>query len=147
MKEDSFVCQNCGRQVFLKAPGTAHRNHCPFCLWSKHIDEKSGDRKSACGGLMEPIGLTFKKEGIDKFSGLPRQGEIMIIHRCLRCEKISINRLAGDDEARAVLKIFEKGLKISDSLKEKLQETGIKALEKKDEKEVKVQLFGRVDKP
>lgn len=139
----SFICENCQKEVFLAAFGTSHRNHCPFCLWSKHVDEKSGDRKSFCQGLMEPIGLTFKKEGVDKFTGQPRQGEIMVVHRCLVCGKISINRLAGDDDPQEVLKIFRKGLKISPKSKEKLKIAGIEILGKKDEEKVKIQLFGK----
>jgi len=142
--KDKFICKNCHRPVSLKALGTAHRNHCPFCLYSRHVDEKtSGDRKSLCGGLMEPVGLTFKHEGEDKFSGQEQQGELMVVHRCLDCGKISLNRIAGDDEPDAILKIFKKSLKISPVFRQKLEEQGIKLAEKKDEEEIRTQLFGK----
>lgn len=142
--KNSFVCENCRRKVSFKAPGTAHRNHCHFCLWSKHVDFKiSGDRKSSCGGLMAPIGLTFKKEGIDKFSGKPRQGEIMLVHRCQICGKISLNRIAGDDEVEAIWAVFEKSLNLEEETKKELGTKGIKILDKNDEKEIKTQLYGK----
>ena len=143
--KDKFICENCHRPVSLKALGTAHRNHCPFCLYSKHVDEKnSGDRKSLCGGLMEPVGLTFKHEGIDKFTGEEKQGELMVVHRCLGCGKISLNRIAGDDEPEAILQVFKKSLKISPGFRQELKNQGIKLAERKDEEEIHTQLFGKI---
>jgi hypothetical protein len=43
---------------------------------------------------MEPIGLRFKK---DK--------ELMIVHKCLSCGKISNNRIAGDDFIDIILSL------------------------------------------
>jgi DNA-directed RNA polymerase subunit RPC12/RpoP len=96
MNQD-FICGKCKQPIpYSKFIGTKHRNHCPNCLWSKHVDlEIPGDRKANCGALMEPIGLTFKKQ----------KGEIMLIHKCLKCGKISLNRIAGDDSPEAILKI------------------------------------------
>ena len=51
-KED-FKCEHCGVMVI----GNGYTNHCPECLWSKHVDIDPGDRRATCGGLMEPIGL------------------------------------------------------------------------------------------
>ncbi|MGB9706650.1 MAG: RNHCP domain-containing protein [Microgenomates group bacterium] len=145
MKEGKFLCENCHRQVFLKALGTAYRNHCPFCLWSKHADNQiAGDRKSRCGGLMEPLGLTFKHEGIDKFTNKPRQGEIMLVHRCLVCGKISINRIAGDDKPETILKVFKKSLKISPIFAKELEKSGIRLAKKQDKEEIISQLFGKI---
>lgn len=47
-----FTCKNCGRVVVPEGAGSTHRNHCPNCLCSLHVDEEPGDRASACGGLM-----------------------------------------------------------------------------------------------
>jgi len=92
----------------LEALGTHHRNHCPYCLWSKHIDRsRPGDRDEPCRGMMEPVGLMFKDEGVDKY-GQKRQGEIMIIHRCQKCGKETKNRIAGDDDPDKVLDLAEK---------------------------------------
>lgn len=142
-KKTGFKCANCQKFVsFGKFIGTHYRNHCPFCLYSTHVDEKSGDRRSSCYGLMEPIGLTFKKEGKDKY-GKVRQGELMLIHRCQGCDEISINRLAGDDEALMVLKIFEDSQKLSEELKKEIDSQSIYLLTQKDEKEIKTQLYGK----
>lgn len=146
LKESSnqeFVCSHCGRKVFYERQiGTEHRNHCPYCLWSQHEDLKiPGDRKSLCHGLMEPIGLTFKKEGKDKY-GREKQGELMLIHRCLKCGKISINRLAADDNEEAILSVFQKSQNLNLQEQEVLFSQGIQLLTAKDEQEIKKQLFG-----
>lgn len=142
-KRIGFKCANCDGWITLKGIiGTHYRNHCPSCLYSTHVDEKSGDRKSSCHGIMEPIGLTFKKEGIDKY-GKVRQGELMLIHRCERCERFSINRLAADDEPLMVLKIFEDSQKLSEELKKEIDFESIRLLTSEDEKEIKTQLFGK----
>ena len=142
--KDSFTCNHCHKPVEITDyMGTSHRNHCPFCLWSTHVDWKSpGDRNAKCGALMEPIALTFKKETIDKF-GKKIQGELMVIHLCSFCGKISTNRLSADDGTDVVLELFEKTIISSDEIKEKVGEEGIKLLEKKDEEEVRTQLFGK----
>ena len=66
--------------------GSDHRNHCPNCLSSLHVDEEPGDRASDCGGIMEPVAVWVRKGG-----------EWAIIHRCKRCGKLSSNRVAADD--------------------------------------------------
>ncbi len=84
---DSFTCGNCGKEVSFIIPGSKHRNHCPFCLYSLHVDNNVGDRGASCNGLMEPIG---------KF--LRPNGEEVIIHKCQECGKFSNNRVLGDDD-------------------------------------------------
>jgi len=121
--------------------GTEHRNHCPFCLWSEHVDEeKSGDRKSTCGASMKPIGLTFKQEGFDKF-GQEKQGELMLVHQCTNCGRISINRIAGDDFSFEILEVFTKS-RGDKGLREELKSQNIDLLSSQDEKEIRSQLFG-----
>ena len=53
----AFLCAHCHNTVPGSAPGTVHRNHCPHCLWSLHVDLKTGDRRSACRGPMEPVAV------------------------------------------------------------------------------------------
>lgn len=140
----TFKCLNCDKIVEEDSLiGTSQRNHCPYCLYSQHLDlEVAGDRKSDCKASMEPIGLTFKKEGIDKY-GKERKGEIMIIHRCTGCGKISINRIAGDDEEEEINKLFEKTLKMEEELKLDFKKQDIIPLKKEDGEEFQNQLFGR----
>ena len=77
-----FVCGHCGRKVAPASNGN-YRNHCPFCLASKHVDVVPGDRMNACRGLMKPVRLRQK-------SGKGFQ----IVHRCLRCGFERANRVA-----------------------------------------------------
>lgn len=143
-KKGGFRCCNCGQWVpFSGFIGTAHRNHCPFCLRSKHVDlKKPGDRKSSCRAGMEPIGLTFKHEGVDKYGKL-RQGELMLIHECTGCGKISINRIAADDNSEAILRVFEESQKLDPGKRNQLEQDGIEILSKETKKEILVQLFGK----
>ncbi len=85
----------------MDAPGTAHRNHCPNCLTSLHVDRRvPGDRASDCHGRMEALGMSVRPDG-----------EWMIIHECLSCGELSANRIAGDDNALAVLRLALKPLR------------------------------------
>ncbi|NMB92116.1 MAG: RNHCP domain-containing protein [Parcubacteria group bacterium] len=138
-----FICSHCGKKVtYQRDIGTEHRNHCPYCLWSQHEDLNTpGDRKSNCHGQMEPIGLTFKKEGQGKY-GQKKQGELMLIHQCLKCGKISINRLAGDDDNKVILEVFEKSKSMDLKQKQRLENQGIEVLSEKDRKEILIQLYG-----
>jgi DNA-directed RNA polymerase subunit RPC12/RpoP len=81
-----FICANCNKQVSLIAPGTKNRNHCPYCLYSLHVDITPGDRKNPCMGLMQPVKLTTKPDG-----------EEVLTHKCLKCGFERWNRVAGDD--------------------------------------------------
>jgi len=138
-----FKCSHCGEWVSLKAVGTRQRNHCPFCLWSKHLDlKKAGDRKSRCKADMKPIGLTFKQEGIDKYGKL-RQGELMLIHKCVGCGKVSLNRIAGDDSGKEILKVFQSSQRMNSDEIKRLKQKGINILSKKDKEKILIQLFGK----
>ncbi len=143
-QENVFSCGNCRRPIRSSGLiGTKHRNHCPFCLWSRHLDScQPGDRKAECQARMEPIGLTFKHEGVDKYGKL-RQGELMIIHKCLGCGKLSINRIAGDDQPEAILNLLKKSQKLSPEEKSRLKKNGIDLIPLTKEKQVRRQLFGR----
>ncbi|MBR0096415.1 MAG: RNHCP domain-containing protein, partial [Synergistaceae bacterium] len=55
--DDTFVCKVCGRTVTSSGAGVRHRNHCPYCLSSQHLDNEPGDRAADCGGIMEPIAV------------------------------------------------------------------------------------------
>jgi RNHCP domain len=93
-QSSSFRCHHCQVDVSMHAPGTAHRNHCPRCLWSRHLDETPGDRSVDCGSPMEPIAISVR--------GL---GEWVLIHRCTACGVLHSNRTAGDDDPLILLKL------------------------------------------
>ncbi len=89
-----FICKNCLKSVSFDAPGTKNRNHCPFCLFSLHVDSEIGDRASKCGGLMAVVAKTLKPDG-----------EEVLVHRCVSCGQIRKNRIAGDDSYKLVKKL------------------------------------------
>lgn len=94
---DSFVCRNCGWQISPQGAGTHHRNHCPNCLHSLHVDNKPGDRESDCGGIMEPVSVWIRN-----------RGEWALIHRCKRCGQLHSNRISADDNPAKLLSIAMK---------------------------------------
>lgn len=92
---DSFRCRRCRLDVSLSAPGTQHRNHCPNCLWSLHVDDDvPGDRAADCAGSMEPIGVTAREDG-----------EWALVHRCTACATVHVNRVAGDDNPLMLMRL------------------------------------------
>lgn len=94
---DPFTCKNCGQTVVPEGAGSDHRNHCPYCLTSVHLDEEPGDRASDCHGKMEPIGVWVRKNG-----------EWALIHRCTICGKLDSNRVAADDNPMRLLSLAMK---------------------------------------
>jgi DNA-directed RNA polymerase subunit RPC12/RpoP len=86
MINEWFSCENCWYKI-IKHPTGSARNHCPFCLFSKHLDKESPwDRLSECFWLMNPIWMDFKKN----------KGN-MIKHKCDKCSKEILNQVAPDD--------------------------------------------------
>ncbi|KKW10728.1 MAG: hypothetical protein UY50_C0027G0022 [Parcubacteria group bacterium GW2011_GWA2_49_9] len=85
-KED-FTCDHCTTRV----TGNGYTNHCPKCLWSKHVDVNPGDRASLCGGAMEP-------QGVGVFSGIYR-----IAHTCARCGFIRSQDAAKEDDMERLI--------------------------------------------
>ena len=91
MKED-FTCENCGEGV----EGNGYTNHCPHCLWSKHVDNDPGDRAAECGGMMCPIGT--------EESG----GEWKVVQECKKCGQIRKNKLSVTDNFDKIISITKK---------------------------------------
>ncbi|HEX9037831.1 MAG TPA: RNHCP domain-containing protein [Ktedonobacterales bacterium] len=91
-RDATFTCGHCGRRVGPLPSGGRNRNHCPYCLYSRHVDgDRSGDRASPCKGMMEPIGV-FERPN----------GEEVITHRCLVCGFERFNRVGADDDEATV---------------------------------------------
>ena len=136
-----FKCAHCGVIVssahFLS--GVNNRNHCPYCLWSCHLDlYAAGDRLSACKGQMKPIGLTMKN-GRNKYR-LDKHGELMLIHQCVECEDLSINRIAADDEPSHIVNVFESSLE--KQIHDLCNQYGITVLHRADVDILHKQLYG-----
>ena len=83
-KNDSgFICKNCGKEVLPL--GYSSRNHCPFCLWSLHVDNNPGDSENTCRAPMEPI-----------FAEVDAKKGFVIVHKCTKCGEIKRNRSAHE---------------------------------------------------
>ena len=96
---DHFTCKVCGRLVVPAGSGSEHRNHCPNCLSSQHVDVEPGDRESDCGGVMDAVAVWVRKSG-----------EWAVIHRCRQCGTLSSNRVAADDNPMKLMSIAMKPL-------------------------------------
>ena len=86
---ENFVCENCGEAV----DGNGYTNHCPHCLWSKHVDNEPGDRAAECNGMMCPIGT--EENG----------GEWRVVQKCQNCGKIHKNKLSPEDKFDKMVQI------------------------------------------
>ena len=141
--DGAFRCAHCGQMVFPNAfMGTAHRNHCPYCLYSLHVDTRPGNRASLCHARMEPVGLTAKLKGRDKY-GRERRGDIMLVHICAGCGAINVNRIAGDDLCSEILEVFRKSLGLSADVQRDIEEAGIRLLRSGDADQLHDALFGK----
>lgn len=81
------MCEKCGAEVI----GDGFTNHCPHCLWGKHVDVNPGDRSEICRGLMEPIALALTRNGYQ------------ITHRCVRCGQERKNKASAKDAVEILL--------------------------------------------
>jgi len=81
--------------------GYSSRNHCPFCLFSKHLDNNPGDRQNMCHGLLEPIGIEINS----------KKGYV-IVYRCQKCGEIKRNISARDDNTNLIIKLSAKPLNL-----------------------------------
>lgn len=91
-QNEAFICVNCGRAVAPAQLGSRHRNHCPHCLWSRHVDMRTGDRRSSCRGGMRPIGIWVADDS-----------EWSLVHRCEKCGFLRSNRIGAEDNEGALL--------------------------------------------
>lgn len=88
-KIEDFICENCSFNV----SGDGFTNHCPKCLWSKHVDIFPGDRLDPCLGKMKPIGIRQSKKGDQ------------IVHECTVCGYRKNNKIGEGDDMDKVIEI------------------------------------------
>ncbi|HUF37994.1 MAG TPA: RNHCP domain-containing protein [Anaerolineales bacterium] len=137
-----FRCVHCSALVPAQSSlaGVNHRNHCPYCLWSRHLDLRAaGDRLSACKAPMKPVGLTMKRRN-KKYPGAV--GELMVMHHCTGCGTLSINRIAADDLSEVLLEVLAASAGLSADIREQALRSGIDLLGPDDLQIVQRQLFG-----
>lgn len=94
MIDEAFICENCNKNV-EKLEYSA-RDHCPYCLYSKHVDINPGDRANTCKGLLEPI-------GIEKFKNTYK-----VIYKCKKCNQLHKNIVATDDNFDLIIELSVK---------------------------------------
>lgn len=94
MIDEEFICENCGKKI--EKLGYTARDHCNYCLYSKHVDILPGDRKNTCHGLLKPI-------GIEKFKDTYK-----IIYECKKCHELHKNIMASDDDMNLIIELSKK---------------------------------------
>ena len=94
MIDEDFICENCGYEV--KKLNYTARDHCNYCLYSKHVDINPGDRLNDCKGLLKPI-------EIEKFKDTYK-----IIYKCEKCGQLHKNIMANDDNMDKIIEISKK---------------------------------------
>jgi Zn ribbon nucleic-acid-binding protein len=95
-KIEDFICANCGHNV----KGTGYTDHCPVCLFSKHVDINPGDRLCDCRGLMEPISVELKS------------GEKIIHYQCVKCGFEHQVKALPEDNQEKIIELSNKPLNI-----------------------------------
>ena len=89
--DEGFICENCNKKV--SPLGYTSRDHCPYCLYSKHVDILPGDRSNNCCGLLKPI-------GVEKF-----KNSFKIIYKCEKCHNEHKNIICDDDNMDLIIKL------------------------------------------
>ena len=140
MEAEGFQCTHCRAYVSANRmlAGVQNRNHCPYCLWSRHLDlYVAGDRLAACREKMKPVGLALKQTA-KKYG--PGWGELMLVHECQECGKVSLNRIAADDVAETLFEVYRGSC--AGSLQTHLEDSGLRVLGPEEEEIVLKRLFG-----
>ena len=91
-RRENFICEICGKYVV----GDGYTNHCPACLYSKHVDVNPGDRAARCGGMMRPINVEVIS------------GKQVIIHRCDMCGIVRKNKVQEQDNFDQIVDVVVK---------------------------------------
>lgn len=87
--KENFKCEHCGVLVV----GNGYTNHCPECLWSKHVDIGPGDRLAECRGMMEPFRIDIDN------------GDTFVFQKCVRCGHVRRNRVSKGDSYDRIIAI------------------------------------------
>ena len=86
-KIEDFVCAHCGAKV----KGNGYTDHCPVCLWGRHVDINPGDRAATCQGMMEPVGVESKRDGY------------VICYQCEKCGHKFKVKASNDDNMDSII--------------------------------------------
>ncbi|MEM0106828.1 MAG: RNHCP domain-containing protein [Candidatus Micrarchaeaceae archaeon] len=91
-RKENFICKHCGMHI----KGNGYTDHCPYCLWSLHVDINPGDRQSNCGGLMKPIRTIYENSSI------------IIYYKCTKCNIMKRVKAAKDDNEELLYALANK---------------------------------------
>jgi len=91
MIDESFTCEICNKLV--EPLGYTARDHCPYCLYSKHVDINPGDRLENCQGILKPISIDTKNNNYK------------IVYKCEKCKQIKRNISANDDDIKKIIEL------------------------------------------
>lgn len=91
MLDEEFICSNC--RVLVKPLEYSARDHCPVCLYGKHVDNNPGDRLNNCHGPLIP-------KSIEKHNNTYK-----IIYKCAKCQIEKKNVMANDDNMDLIIKL------------------------------------------
>lgn len=89
--DENFICDYCNKKV--SSLKYTSRDHCPYCLCSKHVDINPGDRLNKCNGKLDPIGIEKYKD------------TYKIIYKCKKCNIIHKNIMANDDDMNKIIEV------------------------------------------
>ena len=89
--DEEFICENCNKKV--NKLNYTSRDHCPYCLYSKHVDINPGDRANTCRGLLKPV-------SVEKFKDTYK-----IVYKCEKCSQLHKNIVANDDDFNEIINL------------------------------------------
>jgi hypothetical protein len=92
---EDFVCENCGMVI----KGNGYTDHCPDCLFSKHVDVNPGDRAERCHGLMKPV------------HALHNRKNFVLSYTCLKCGTGKKVNAATSDNEELLIRLASNGSK------------------------------------
>jgi hypothetical protein len=98
----------------------------------------AGDRLAACRSPMQPVGLTLKQTR--KKYAPQSGGELMLIHLCVECGRVSINRIAADDDLELAMDLLDRYTHLDRAVRLAIEANGIRPLLARDRAQVAAQL-------
>jgi hypothetical protein len=92
---EDFKCEHCDKLI----KGSGYTDHCPHCLYSKHVDKNPGDRQEDCEGMMKPIGAKITSKGYK------------IYYQCKNCGIKKSVKADSEDDFDKLLELSTKPIK------------------------------------
>lgn len=90
---------------------------------------------------MRPIAIAFKDYSINPFTNMGG-GELVIIHKCLSCCKLSSNRIAGDDCIYQILCLIKDSINLSQEITQEIINLKLTLINNENKQESLISLLG-----